>query len=246
MKNNSTGNRHQRRATKRTLQRSAHKHRVPSDGIISDSVNTVPNSSSSTEIGAGSKLPWWKDARKVFHPEAFAAMKQRIKEKNAKFDRPESVNMERRRGVFRVKLINVPGRTRELLPDTPGRYYMLIPRSMARIFVSGVCQFVRISKSSDGSWAIVPADVGWTATTEVAHVRRRSWWFLRRYPYLIDMSGRVQPASMLYDYNIDPTRPSQEFYVTREYVKVRHQDAYNDYLRIHKTKPSDYGNNPQP
>ena len=84
MKNNSTGNRHQRRATKRTLQRSAHKHRVPSDGIISDSVNTVPNSSSSTEIGAGSKLPWWKDARKVFHPEAFAAMKQRIKEKNAK------------------------------------------------------------------------------------------------------------------------------------------------------------------
>ena len=67
-----------------------------------------------------------------------------------------------------------------------------------------------------------------------------SWFFLHRYWYEITFDGRVEPAMMLNDYNLNPTLRKKHFYVTREYVKVRNQDAENDYFRFWLHKPTDY------
>jgi hypothetical protein len=103
---------------------------------------------------------------------------------------------------------------------------------------------VRITKNEDsqgniidGSWAIVPAEYRMMRATTIQHMRRRPFFFLRRYWYEIDFDGRVQPAHMFFDYGLNPAERSQRFYVTHEYVPVRNQDAQNDYFRFWHKKP---------
>ena len=76
--------------------------------------------------------------------------------------------------------------------------------------------------------------------TTIQEVRLRPWFFLHRYWYEISFDGRVEPAMMLNDYNLNPTLSKKHFYVTREYVKVRNQDAENDYFRFWLHKPTDH------
>lgn len=135
---------------------------------------------------------------------------------------------------------------------------MLCHRKMAKVFTADVCLLVKIQKSTiekhelapggeitteqwqDGSWSIVPCRVDKSNYTTIQEVRLRPWFFLHRYWYEITFDGRVEPAMMLHDYNLNPTLRKKHFYVTREYVKVRNQDAENDYFRFWLHKPTDY------
>ena len=159
-----------------------------------------------------------------------------------------------------VCVINHPGKQRSLLPDRKGRYVMLCHRKMAKVFTADVCLIVKIQKSfiktkmkklpdgterteehwQDGSWSIVPCRVDKSNYTTIQEVRLRPWFFLHRYWYEITFDGRVEPAMMLHDYDLNPTLRKKHFYVTREYVKVRNQDAENDYFRFWLHKPTDY------
>ncbi len=179
---------------------------------------------------------------------------------HAKAHLPKFLTMARRKYLSTVCVINKPGHKRDLFPDKKGRYVMLCHRKMAKVFTNDVCLIVKIQQSytkndtkdaadnvvstsegwQDGSWSIVPCRVDKSNYTTIQEVRRRPWFFLRRYWYEITFDGRVEPAMMLYDYNLNPTVRKQHFYVTREYVKVRHQDAENDYFRFWLSKPTDY------
>jgi len=154
--------------------------------------------------------------------------------------RPKAVNDR-----TKVLVINRDGRHRAFLPDKPGDHRILCHRCIARHLVSKVCMLVRITKNADdegqpidGSWAIVPAQYAMMRATTIQHLRRRRLFFLRRYWYEISFDGRVQPAHMLFDYNLDPEARKTRFYVTREYVPVRKQDATNDYFRFWSHKPT--------
>lgn len=192
--------------------------------------------------------------KKVFHKEAFDRVQKMIDHLHAKAKLPEKLVMARRNYLSTVCVINREGKKRELLADKKGRHVMLCHGKMARIFVNDVCIFAKIQKSitkgegenaseewHDGSWSICPAKVAMSNSTTIQDVRLRPWFFLHRYWYEITFDGRVQPAMMFSDYNLNPERKKQHFFVTREYVKVRNQNAENDYLRFWLHKPQDYG-----
>lgn len=189
--------------------------------------------------------------KKVFHKDAFDKVQKMIEHLHAKAKLPDILTMARRNYLSTVCVINKEAKKRELLPDKKGRHVMLCHGKMARIFVNDVCLFAKIQKSfvtrsdaeewHDGSWSIVPCALAMSNGTTIQEVRRRPWFFLHRYWYEITFNGRVQPGMLMYDYNLNPMRTKQHFYVTREYVKVKKQDAENDYFRFWLKKPTDYG-----
>lgn len=194
-----------------------------------------------------------EEPKKVFHKEAFDRVQKLIDQMHAKAKLPEFLVMARRKYQSTVCLINRDGKKRELLPDKKGRHVLLCHGKMARVFTNQVCLIVKIQKSftkpdeeksadvwHDGSWSIVPCALAMGNGTTIQDVRRRPWFFLHRYWYEITFDGHVQPAMMLADYNLHPERKKQHFYVTREYVKVRNQDAENDYFRFWLHKPKNY------
>lgn len=190
--------------------------------------------------------------KKVFHKSAYDKVQKVIDHLHAKAHLPSYLTMARRKFLTSVCVINKDGHKNELLPDKKGRHVMLCHGRMAHIFCNDVCLIVKIQKSfsydtdnaeqwHDGSWAIVPCAVAMSNGTTIQEVRRRPWFFLHRYWYEITFDGHVQPAMMLTDYNLNPMRTKQHFYVTREYVKVKNQDAENDYLRFWLHKPVAHG-----
>lgn len=190
----------------------------------------------------------------------FNKVQKVIDRMHAKAKLPDFLHMARKKFLSTVCVINHPGKQRSLLPDKKGRYVMLCHRKMAKVFTADVCLLVKIQKSfveiiddkllectvhkgekwQDGSWSIVPCRVDKSNYTTIQEVRLRPWFFLHRYWYEITFDGRVEPAMMLHDYNLNPTLRKKHFYVTREYVKVRNQDAENDYFRFWLHKPTDY------
>jgi len=193
----------------------------------------------------------YKDKRKKVYRHGLAAAKERIKAITAEFKLPEQVStalkpLSRlwRRSHTSCVVVNKDGRAREFLPDVPGKHRILVPGCVARQLVSGVCMLVRITSNEDkdgnvidGSWAIVPAEYRMMRATTIQELRRRPFFFLRRYWYEITFDGRVQPAHMLFDYGLNPMARSTRFYITHEYVPVRNQDATNDYFRFWHQKP---------
>ena len=195
----------------------------------------------------------YKDKRKKVFSHGLKEAKERIKQLNAKFDLPEKISTALKpiKSVLRFPrkrttclIINRDGRARDFLPDVPGDHRILVHRCIAKQLVSGVCMLVRITKNEDkdgniidGSWAIVPAEYRMMRATTIQHLKRRSFFFLRRYWYEISFDGRVQPAHMLYDYGLNPMAEKTRFHVTHEYVPVRNQDATNDYFRFWHHKP---------
>ena len=194
----------------------------------------------------------YKDKRKKVFSHGLKEARERIKAKNATFNLPEKISTavnplsrlfpKRKRTTCLV--INKDGRQREFMPDVPGRHRILVHGCVVRQMVSGVCMLVRITSNEDkdgniidGSWAIVPAEYRMMNTTTIQEVKRRPFFFLRRYWYEITFDGRVQPAHMLYDYGLSPVAQRTRFYITHEYVPVRKQDATNDYFRFWHGKP---------
>lgn len=193
----------------------------------------------------------YKDNRKKVFSHGLASARERIKAMHATFTLPEKVStvlkplsrlLRRKRTTCLV--VNKDGRRREFMPDVPGRHRILVHGCVARQMVSGVCMLVRITNNEDkdghvidGSWAIVPAEYRMMKATTIQEVRRRPFFFLRRYWYEITFDGRVQPAHMLFDYGLNPCARSTRFYITHEYVPVRKQDVSNDYFRFWHGKP---------
>lgn len=204
---------------------------------------------------AGEGLP------KVFHAENVQKVKNYISRLKQKITLPFQVHTLRRGKISTVLIINRDGRERELLPDRPGDHRVLCHRSVARTITSSMCVFSKITQSEriikpgdtlpdgtvseverrefiDGSWTIAPCAPAMLNGTTVQHVRRRPFFFLRRYWYEISFDGRVQPGGLFYDYGISPLTRRQRLYITHEYIPVRHSDAENDYFRFWRYKSS--------
>lgn len=193
------------------------------------------------------------DKRKKFFSHGLKEAKERIKAKQAVGNLKECIETSLR-PLYRflginlnrttVLVINRDGRVRDFLPDVPGDHRILVHGCIAKKLVSGVCMLVRITKNEDsdgniidGSWAIVPAEYRMMRATTIQHLKRRPWFFLRRYWYEISFDGRVQPAHMLFDYGLNPIAEKTRFHVTHEFVPVRDQDITNDYFRFWHKKP---------
>lgn len=186
----------------------------------------------------------YRDKTKRAFTAGLAAAKERIASAKKRIKLPDSINTLRRNLRTTAVLLNKDGRQRDFLPDKPGRHCLLVHRDIASALVSSVCMFVRITanedakgKHIDGSWAIVPAQYEMINATTIQHLRRRPFFFLRRYWYEISFDGRVQPAHLLFDYHLDPERRKLRLYVTREYVPVRGTGAENDYFRLWLNQP---------
>lgn len=188
-----------------------------------------------------------KEKQKIFHADHVKDVKDYIKRLNKKIKLPFTVDTLRKGKVSDVLVINIDGRVRELFPDIPPKHKILCHGKVARVITSGMCVFAKITQHEridaetgrewiDGSWTIAPCSPAMLNGTTVQHVRRRKWFFLHRYWYEISFDGRVQPASLFYDYDIDPTTTKQRFYVTHEYIKVRNSNVENDYFRFWKNK----------
>ena len=182
--------------------------------------------------------------KKVFS-HGMQAVKERLKQKNEHFDLPERIITERRPLLTSCLIINREGKERDFLPDRNPIYKILVHGSVVKDMVSKCCMLVRIARNRtvetdeylDGSWAITPAAYSMMATTTIQHVRRRPFWFLRRYWYEISFDGRVQPAHLLFDYDLDPLAKKTRLWITREYVPIVHTDRFNDYFRFWRNKP---------
>lgn len=174
----------------------------------------------------------YKDPSKVFHAGIDKAIRERIKRMHQKFTLPKSIDSLVHPRISEVLVVNKDARSRELLPDVPSRHVMLCHRSLASVVSSDVAMFSKITSDIDGSWILRPVDVQMLNQTTVQHVRRRRFWFLRRYGYEISFDGRVEPAMMLFDYGIDPTRCRQRFFVSNEKVPIRNSDKYNTFFRF--------------
>lgn len=177
------------------------------------------------------------DPDKVFHGKVDKAIRKRISRMRNHFALPSCIQSLRTPYLSDVLVINHPGRTRELLPDVPPRHVMLCHHSLARVIESGIGIFTEITSDTDGHWALCPAGVDMLNQTTVQHVRRRPFWFLRRYGYEISFDGRVEPPMMLARYDIDPTRQKQRFYVSYERVKIKDSEKYNSFFRFWRNKP---------
>lgn len=183
--------------------------------------------------------------KKVFS-HGMQAVKERLSKKNAHYELPERIITERRPLLTSCLIINREGRERAFLPDKKPQYKILCHGSVVRDMVSKCCMLLRITGNHtkdtdeyiDGSWAITPAMYSMMATTTIQKVRRRPFWFFRRYWYEISFDGRVQPAHLLFDYELDPTAKKTRLWITREYVPIVHTDRFNDYFRFWRFKPS--------
>ena len=203
----------------------------------------------------GSKAEY-KDGAKVYKDDSFKDkskrvfrhgmqyVRDRLDQAKATFDRPEKIETIRQPLLTKCVVLNRDGRHREFLPDVKPQHKILVHGNIAKVMVSDVCMLLRITKCEDsdgryidGSWAMTPASVRMIGATDIQHVSRRPLWFLRRYWYEISFDGRVQPASLFFDYEIGPTRKRQSLWVTREYVPVAKTDKFNDYFRFWKHKP---------
>lgn len=173
-----------------------------------------------------------QDKNKIFHKKSFEAVREHVQRLKQHFDLPKEVPLERRPERSSILVINKDGRQRELLPDIPGEHRILCHRSLAKVFTSELCIFARITDSQDGSWAICPASADMSNRTTIQIVRRRPFWFLRRYGYEISFDGRIQPAMLFQNYGLNPERKSMKFTVTHEVIKVKDTEEYNDYYRI--------------
>lgn len=184
--------------------------------------------------------------KKVFSS-GMAAVKERLAKKNTKHELPERIITERHPLLTDCLIINREGKERAFLPDKKPCYKILVHRSVAKHMVSAVCMLLRIARNRtietdeylDGSWAITPAEYRMMNATDIQHVRRRPWFFLRRYWYEISFDGRVQPAHLLFDYELDPTAKKTRLWITREYVPIAKTDRFNDYFRFWRNKPKD-------
>ncbi len=186
--------------------------------------------------------------QKIFHADVAKQVRQRIERMKEKIELPFRIKSIQRGQITRVLVINYDGKKRELLPDKPDCHKILCHGSLAKVITSGVCVFSKVTQHEqideidgsrtwiDGSWTIAPCTPAMLRGTTVQHVKRRPLWFLHRYWYEISFDGRVQPAGMFFDYDIDPLRKKQVFYVTREYVKVRNTDHENNFLRFWRFK----------
>ena len=192
----------------------------------------------------------FKDKSKKVFSHGMEYVKERLARQKEHFELPESVNTVRLwfsnlRRRTTCLIINRDGRQREFLPDKKPRHKILVHGCIARVMVSKVCMLVRITANRskeddsfiDGSWAITPAEWRMVNATTIQHVRRRPWFFLHRYWYEISFDGRVQPAHLLYDYEMDPSTRRARMWITREYVEVAKTDNLNDYFRFWKQKP---------
>lgn len=189
-------------------------------------------------------------------------VKERLKAKNEHFDLPEEINTVRRPLRTRCLIINRDGRSRAFMPDVKPQHKILVHGSIAKTLISKVCMLVRITANRsaaddsfiDGSWAITPAEYRMMNATTIQYLRRRPWFFLRRYWYEISFDGRVQPAHLLFDYELDPAAVKTPLWITREYVPIQGTDRLNDYFRFWRSKPPkssipntpNHPNNPNP
>lgn len=187
----------------------------------------------------------YKDKSKKVFSHGLKAAKERIEAAKAKFDLPEKIKTKRQKLLTRCVVVNRDGRSREFLPDIKPQHKILVHGSVARVMVSSVCMLCRITACEDkngnyidGSWAVTPAEYKMINVTTIQHVRRRPFFFLRRYWYEISFDGRVQPASLFMDYQVDLEARRRSFWITREYVPVAKSDKFNDYFRFWKHKPS--------
>ncbi len=197
----------------------------------------------------------YKDEKKKVFSHGLKEAKERIKASKAVANLKEKIDTVEKAfyrifGIFSVHttsclIVNRDGRQREFLDDIPGDHRILVHRCLAKHLVSGVCMLVRITKNEDengniidGSWAIVPAEYRMMRATTIQHLKRRPFFFLRRYWYEISFDGRVQPAHLLFDYGLNPMAQKTRFYVTHEFVPVRKQDVTNDYFRFWHKKPN--------
>jgi hypothetical protein len=186
----------------------------------------------------------YKDKTKKVFSSGMSYVKERLAAARAKFDKPERVPTERKDLLTTCMIINRDGRVREFLPDVKPQHKILVHRNIAKVLVSGCCMLVRITKNEDadghyidGSWAITPAEYRMMQATTIQMLRKRKWWWLHRYWYEIDFDGRVQPAHLLFDYQLNPISEKTRLWITREYVPVADTDEFNDYFRFWKTKP---------
>ena len=187
----------------------------------------------------------YKDRSKRVFSHGLQYAKERIRAAKAKFDLPEKVETVRRNLLTTCLIINRDGRQRRFMPDVPPCHKILVHGNIAKVLVSKVCMLVRITSNYtkdedawiDGSWAITPAEYRMMQATTIQHLRRRKWFLLRRYWYEISFDGRVQPAYLLLDYELEPAATKTRLWVTREYVLVAKEDKFNDYFRFWKDKP---------
>jgi hypothetical protein len=192
----------------------------------------------------------FKDKSKRVFSHGMEYVKERLAKSKENFELPESVNTVRlwlsnlhRRTTCLI--INRDGRQREFMPDVRPKHKILVHGCVARVMVSKVCMLVRITANRtkdtdefiDGSWAATPAEWRMINATTIQYVRLRPWFFLRRYWYEITFDGRVQPAHLFYDYEMDPTTKRRRMWITREFVEVAKTDKLNDYFRFWKHKP---------
>lgn len=172
-------------------------------------------------------------------------VRDRLKAKNQHFDLPERIQTVRRPLRTRCLIINRDGRERAFLPDVRPQHKILVHGSVARTIVSKVCMLVRITANRskdddsyiDGSWAVTPAEYRMMNATTIQYLRRRPWFLFRRYWYEISFDGRVQPAHLLFDYELNPVAKKTRLWITREYVPVADSDRLNDYFRFWRSKP---------
>lgn len=187
----------------------------------------------------------YKDKTKKVFNHGMQYVRDRVAAAKEKFQLPEKIQTVRRNLRTTCLIINKDGRERDFLPDIPPCHKILVHGNIAKVMVSKVCMLVRITANKtaqdeyiDGSWAITPAEYRMMNATTIQHVRRRPWWFLRRYWYEISFDGRVQPAHLLFDYELDPLDKKTRLWVTREVVPVAKTDKLNDYFRFWKAKPA--------
>ena len=187
----------------------------------------------------------YKDKTKKVFNQGMQFVKDRLSMmKESGRERPEKINTVRLPFRSTCLVLNRDGKEREMLPDRKPVHKILVHRSVAKVMISKVCMLLRVTanedkegKYIDGSWVISPADYRMLNVTTIQHVRLRPWFFLRRYWYEIDFDGRVQPASLFYDYRLNVVSRRQRLWLTREYVPVAKEDAYNDYFRLWRDRP---------
>ena len=225
-------NRRARRAMQRS-KRGSKKKLVPDGAVTTDETKVVYKDDS------------YIDKTKKVFSHGMKYVKERLRAKNEKHDLPEHITTVRRGLRTTCLIINKDGRERSFLPDVKPKHKILVHRNIAKVLISDVCMLVRITRNHsqeddswiDGSWAITPAEWRMMNATTIQHLKLRKWFFLRRYWYEISFDGRVQPAHLLYDYEMDPAQRKTRLWVTREYVPVAKTDKFNDYFRFWKNKP---------
>ncbi len=186
---------------------------------------------------------------KVFHKDAVRAAKERIQRLKKTITLPLKVHTLKKGKTSTVLVQARDGKQRQLFPDKPSRHRILCHGCVAKAITSNVCVFSKITQHEeitdgsrrwiDGSWTIAPCTPAMLRGTTVQHVRRRRFFFLHRYHYEISFDGRVQPAAMFYDYDIDPATKKYRFFITHEFVKVKHTDHENDFFRFWRNRPAD-------